>query len=159
VLLASFVFYFVIYLFMPFFVTTADFGPDMASAVSLSGFVWGGSGVRHIARYIQDNLRWSMPLQGLSRDIFIAGVIWPVIGFVLMVLAFATKQAKSIIAAAALVCLWGIVGGLLFYTDPVLNIGGLAYWLLIAGMFVTGAVAAAYGFLQFKTIRKRRVQS
>jgi len=156
-LLASFVFYFVVYLFVPFFVTTASFGPDMASAVSLSGFVWGGNSVRHIARYVQENLRWSMPLQGLSRDIFVAGVIWPVIGFILMALTLVTSQAKSVIATTVLICLWGVIGGLLFFTDPVLNIGGLAYWLLITGMFVTGAIAAVYGFSQVKSIRMGRV--
>lgn len=149
------VFYFVVYLFVPFFVTTADFGPDMSSRVSLSGFVWGGNGVRHIARYVQENLRWSMPLQGLSRDVFIAGVVWPVIGFILLVLTLVTSATKNRNAVAVLVCLWGLIGGVFFISDPVLNIGGLAYWLLSVGMLVTGAVSAAYVFLQARSIRKR----
>ncbi|MCL2202984.1 MAG: hypothetical protein FWB88_03480 [Defluviitaleaceae bacterium] len=153
-LLASFVFYFAVYLFMPFFITTRDFGPDMASEVSLSGFVWGGSEVRHIARYVQDNLRWSVPLQGLTRDIFVGGVVWPAVGFVLLILALITSKKIKATVIAALICLWGLIGGSFFLSDPVLNIGGLAYGLLIAGMFITGAMGALYGFILLKPVRK-----
>jgi|GEM_PF-2309287 len=151
---AGFVIYLAVYLFVPYIVTTRDFGPDMAGSVSLGGFVWGGDQVSHISRYVQDNLRHSVPLRGLTRDMFVTGVVWPVVGMILLVLLLGMKDLKSALFPAVMLCIWGLWGGLYFFTDPVLNIGGAAYWLITGLLFALGAAAGGYLYYLIKTIRK-----
>lgn len=158
-ILAALIFFFAVYQFMPFFVSSMDFGDTMASEVSLSRFVWGPNEYRHIANYIANNYRGSFPMQALSRDVFIAGVVLPVIAIGLIVLLFIAKKVKPSVVIAALLVIWGIGGGIFYLTDPVLNIGGLPYWLMIVAMFLVAIVTAVHGYILFKEnpgLRERR---
>ena len=150
VILAVLIFFFVVYQFMPFFISSMDFGDTMASEVSLSRFVWGPGEYRHIAGYIANNYRGGFPRQFLSRDIFIAGVALPVLIVALVVLLFIVKKVRPSAVIAALLVLLGIGGGIFILTDPVLNIGGLPYHLMIVAMFLIGIITAAYGYFLFK---------
>jgi len=157
--LAVLVFFFAVYLLMPFFVSSMDFGDIMASEVSLGAYVWRPNEYRHIASYIANNYRGSFPLQALSRDIFIAGIVLPVIVVGLAALLFTTKKVRPSVVIGVLMCLWGLGGGIFYIGDPVLNVGGLPYWLMIAAMFIIAIVSAVYVFVLFKNnpgLRERR---
>jgi len=141
-LLALFACYFIAYLFLPFFVTGMDFGPTMPSQVSLARYAWEPTENRHIANWIINNHVGDFPTVGISRDMFVAGIVWPVVGLVLATLAMLAKKMKAAIVVFALVGIWGLGGGIFFATDPVLAIGGLPYVLLIVALFATFVTAA-----------------
>ena len=142
ILLVLFVLYFIAYLFIPFFVTGMDFGPTMPSQVSLARYVWEPTENRHIANWIIANHVGNFPTVGISRDMFVAGIVWPVLGLVLAVLATLAKKIKTTIAISAFVCIWGLGGGIFVATDPVLAVGGLPYVLLIVALFAIFVTAA-----------------
>jgi len=142
ILLALFVLYFVVYLFVPFFVTGMDFGPTMSSQVSLAHYAWEPTENRHIANWIVNNHVGNFPTVGISRDMFVAGIVLPVFGLALTVLMMLANKTKSIIIVSALACIWGLGGGLFVATDPVLAIGGVPFVLLVAALSATFVMAA-----------------
>jgi len=159
VILAVLVFFFAVYLFIPFFISSMDFGDIMASEVSLGAYVWRPNEYRHIASYIANNYRGSFPLQALSRDVFIAGIVLPVIAIGLIALMFAAKKVRPSVVIGILMCIWGLGGGIFYIGDPVLNVGGLPYWLMIAAMFLVAIAAAIHVCILFKDnpgLRERR---
>jgi len=142
ILLVLFALYFVVYLFVPFFVTGMDFGPTMPSQVSLAHYAWEPTENRHIANWIVNNHVGNFPTVGISRDMFVAGIVWPVFGLVLTVLTMLASKRKAVIVVSALAFIWGLGGGIFVATDPVLAIGGLPFILLVVALFTTFVTAA-----------------
>jgi len=136
------VFYFAVYLFMPFFVTGMDFGPTLSSQASLARYVWEPTVNRHIANWIITNHVRTFPAVGISRDLFLSSIVWPVLGLGLTALVLIARKTKATIVISALIGIWGLVGGILVAVDPVLAIGGLPYVLLIIALFATFVMAA-----------------
>jgi len=134
--------YFIAYLFMPFFVTGMDFGPTMPAQVSLARYVWEPTENRHIANWIINNHVGNFPTVGISRDLFVAGIVWPVFGLTLAVLSMVASKKKAVIFISVLLGIWGLGGGIFVATDPVLAIGGVPFVILIVTLFTTTLGAA-----------------
>lgn len=147
ILLVLFAVFFIVYLFVPFFITGMDFGPTMSSQVSLAQYAWEPTENRHIANWVVNNHVGNFPTVGISRDMFVAGIVWPMFGLVITVLTILANKRKSVIAVSALACIWGLGGGIFVSTDPVLAIGGLPFILLVVSLFATFVTAALRIFM------------
>ena len=136
-----FIFFFVVYLVMPFFSTSWDFEGVLPEQVSLGGYVWRLNDYRHIANYISQNHRTTFAVTGLNRDVFMLGVGIPVAGVALMLLLLTLKEDRWLKVTIALLALWGIAGGLLYMSDPLLNLGGVAWVLMFVALYVMAGLA------------------
>ena len=168
-----FIFFASVYWLMPFFSTSWEYefvtegmyawgineylrviAPTNAPQVSLGGYAWGVNDYAHIANYIARHNRHTFAISGLNRDILMLGVGVPVAGLVLVILLLILKTDKWLPLITGLLTLWALFGGIMFMSDPLLNLGGAAWVMMFVSLYLMAALAGLYLFLMIKKMRK-----